>query len=65
MQTSCLIDHSLEGTIPRALCRACHPEFNVRAAPPAESNTREALCLAAEEAAPNRQQRSFEAAIAA
>lgn len=32
MQTTCLIDHSLEGTIPRFLCRACHPELNVSAA---------------------------------
>jgi hypothetical protein len=64
MQTTCLLDHSLEGTIPRGLCRACHPEFNARAAPPAELNASEAPRSAAEEAAHWRQL-SFEAAIAA
>lgn len=64
MQTTCLLDHSLEGTIPRGLCRACHPEFNTRAAPPAELNASEAPRSAAEEAAHWRQL-SFEAAIAA
>jgi hypothetical protein len=64
MQTTCLLDHSLDGTIPRGLCRACHPEFNTRAAPPAELNASEAPRSAAEEAAHWRQL-SFEAAIAA
>ena len=64
MQTTCLIDHSLEGTIPGGLCRACHPELNVRAAPLAESNAREVPRPTAEEAA-QRRQLSLEAAVAA
>ena len=30
MQTSCHVDHSLEGTIPRGLCRSCRPELNAK-----------------------------------
>ena len=32
MQTTCVIDHSLENIIPPDLCRACHPELNMSAA---------------------------------
>ena len=32
MQTTCRIDHSQEGTIPREFCRGCHPELNMSAA---------------------------------
>jgi hypothetical protein len=31
MQTTCRIDHSLEGTIPREFCRGCHPKLNMSA----------------------------------
>ena len=32
MQSTCLLDHSVEVTIPSFLCRACHPELNARVA---------------------------------
>jgi hypothetical protein len=66
MPTTCLRDHSLEGTIPRFLCRACHPELNVSAATRAERDAedREARPRAVAEEA--HQPGSFQsAAIAA
>jgi hypothetical protein len=59
MHTTCLIDHSLEIAIPRDLCRACHPELNMRAV-----NAEEELLCRAEEAARLRQL-SFQGGIAA
>jgi hypothetical protein len=39
MQTTCRIDHSLEGTIPQEFCRGCHPELNMSAVRRAKLDT--------------------------
>jgi hypothetical protein len=53
MQTTCVIDHSLENIIPPDLCRACHPELNTSAAARAklDGENREASGDAAAQAA--------------
>jgi len=65
MQSTCLLDHSVEATIPSFLCRACHPELNVRvASQPILTAEVETLRTSAEEAAHQRQL-PYQAAIAA
>jgi hypothetical protein len=65
MQSTCLLDHSVEVTIPSFLCRACHPELNARvASQPNLTAEMETLQTPAEGAARQRQL-SYQAAIAA
>ena len=60
MHPTCAIDHSLDSSIPRDLCRGCHPELNVRADANAKPNVGE---QAADRV--GHRELSFQASIAA
>jgi len=65
MQSTCLLDHSVEVTIPSFLCRACHPELNARVASQPNLTAEAEMLRTSAEEAPHQRQASCQAAIAA